>query len=107
MDAKDEPSPGLSLKERGGEGPLTIDSCTILTMAATGALRELHDRMPVNLALGDYAQWLDPTLQDAGALAHMLDPGGVEEFVAEPVSTRVNRVTEVEDPDCILPLFDK
>ncbi|HJQ80032.1 MAG TPA: SOS response-associated peptidase [Lacipirellulaceae bacterium] len=107
MIAKAEPSPNPSLEGRGGEAPLTIESCTIVTTAATGAMRELHDRMPVILAPGDYSQWLDPTLREPSALAHMLEPGEEVELVAEPVSTRVNRVTEVEDPDCILPLFDR
>jgi putative SOS response-associated peptidase YedK len=83
-----------------------IESCTIATTAASGSLSELHDRMPVILAPGDYSQWLDPTLQEPSALAHMLESGEEVELLAEPVSTRVNRVTEVEDPDCILPLFD-
>jgi putative SOS response-associated peptidase YedK len=103
---KAEPSPGPSLKRSGNEGPLTIESCTIVTTAAAGALSELHDRMPVVLAPGDYAQWIDSSVQDPGALNHMLESGEDIELVAEPVSTRVNRVTEVEDPDCILPLFD-
>jgi putative SOS response-associated peptidase YedK len=105
-DGKPEPSPRPSLEGRGTDEPLIIESCTIVTTAATGTLRELHDRMPVILAPGDYSQWLDPALQDPAELAHMLEPGEEIELVAEPVSTRVNRVTEVEDPACILPLFD-
>jgi putative SOS response-associated peptidase YedK len=104
--AKPHRSPGPSEVATGAEGPLTIESCTIVTTSATGTLQKLHDRMPVILAPGDYSQWLDSTLQDPGALAHMLEPGEVVELVAEPVSTRVNRVTEVEDSDYILPLFD-
>jgi putative SOS response-associated peptidase YedK len=102
----DEPSPGPSLQGRGTETALTIESCAIVTTASTGALRELHDRMPVILAPNDYAQWLDSSIEDCGSLAHLLQPGGDDEIIAEPVSTRVNRVTEVEDPQCILPLFD-
>jgi putative SOS response-associated peptidase YedK len=100
---------GLWETWRGGTGddaPLVIESCTIVTTAAAGALRELHDRMPVILAPGDYSQWLDPARKEPSALAPMLESGEEVELVAEPVSTRVNRVTEVEDPDCILPLFD-
>ena len=73
---------------------------------AIGALRELHDRMPIILAPNDYAQWLDPAIEDCSTLAHLLQPGGEDELVTDPVSTRVNRVTDVEDPQCILPLFD-
>jgi putative SOS response-associated peptidase YedK len=106
LDAGAEPSPSTSLEGRGTESPLKIESCTIVTTAAAGALRELHDRMPVILAPGDYSQWLDRGLQDPSALGRMLESGEEVELVAEPVSTRVNRVTEVEDPNCILPLFD-
>jgi putative SOS response-associated peptidase YedK len=102
----DEPSPRPSLEGTGADAPLTIESCAIVTTASIGALRELHDRMPVILASNDYAQWLDPTIEDCGSLAHLLQPGGDDEIIAEPVSTRVNGVTEVEDPNCILPLFD-
>lgn len=107
MDADRGLSPGLALKGKRKQSPLTIESCTIVTTAATGAMRELHDRMPVILAPGDYSPWLDPSLQEPNTLAHMLESGEEVELVAEPVSTRVNRVTEVEDPDCILPLFDQ
>jgi putative SOS response-associated peptidase YedK len=106
--AEHEPSPSPSLKGRGTEEEqLTIESCAIVTTASTGALRELHDRMPVILAPNDYAPWLDPALEDCASLAHLLQPGGEDQLIAEPVSTRVNRVTEVEDPECILPLFDQ
>jgi putative SOS response-associated peptidase YedK len=107
MDAKQEPSPSPSLERKGTEGPLAIESCAIVTTASTGALSELHDRMPVILAPNDYAQWLDPSIEDCSSLAHLLQPGGIDELIAEPVSTRVNRVTELEDPQCILPLFDQ
>jgi putative SOS response-associated peptidase YedK len=102
-----ETSPGSSIEGIASAAPLTIESCAIVTTASAGELRELHDRMPVILAPNDCAQWLDPSLEDCGSLAHLLQPGGDDELVAEPVSTRVNRVTDTEDPQCILPLFDQ
>ncbi len=36
-----------------------LRTCTILTTAANSALAGLHDRMPVILAPGAEAQWLD------------------------------------------------
>ena len=115
---KREPSPGPSLQGRGrdvpslqgrgNEEPLTIESCTIVTTAAADALRELHDRMPVILAPGDYALWLDCSIDEPARLQHLLQPSGTEELVAEPVSTHVNRVAN-DDPRCIAPeraLFD-
>jgi putative SOS response-associated peptidase YedK len=80
--------------------PLTIESCTIVTTAANKALSDLHDRMPVILAPGDYLAWLDPSPQDPAALQHLLQPAGKDEFVAEPVGTHVNRVVN-DDPLCI------
>lgn len=77
-----------------------IESCTIVTTEATATLRELHDRMPVVLAPCDYAMWLDPKVEDPGALKHLLAPCGEEELVAEPVGTHVNRVAN-DDPRCV------
>jgi putative SOS response-associated peptidase YedK len=83
-----------------GDSPLTIESCTIVTTAANTKLRHLHDRMPVILAPGDYALWLDAAVQDPAALSHLLAPCHDEELEAEPVSMRVNRVAN-DDPLCI------
>ena len=83
------------------DGPsLGIESCTIVTTAANQTLRELHDRMPVILANGDYAAWMDSKMQDSAALQHLLAPCGEHELVAEPVGTHVNRVAN-DDPRCI------
>jgi len=82
------------------EGELTIESCTIVTTSANSTLRDLHDRMPVILAPGDYATWLDTKIEDPGALEHMLAPCGDGELVAEPVGTHVNKVAN-DDPGCI------
>jgi putative SOS response-associated peptidase YedK len=83
-----------------GDSPLTIESCTIVTTSANHRLRELHDRMPVVLAPGDYAAWLDPRNEDTSTLAPLLAPCGDDELVAEPVSTHVNRVAN-DDAACI------
>jgi putative SOS response-associated peptidase YedK len=90
------------LWERWGDssGSPAIESCTIVTTDANPALRDLHDRMPVVLAPGDYALWLDPGVAEPARLAHLLAPCGAEELVAEPVSTHVNRVAN-DDPRCI------
>ena len=77
-----------------------VESCTIVTTSANQSLRDLHDRMPVILAPGDYALWLDRTIQDSAKLAHLLAPAPDDELVAEPVSTHVNRVAN-DDPRCI------
>jgi putative SOS response-associated peptidase YedK len=78
--------PDSSSQGAAGSG-LTIESCTIVTTAANAALRELHDRMPVILAAGDYALWLDPKVENPGELQHLLAPCGDDELVAEPVNS--------------------
>lgn len=83
-----------------GSEPLTVESCTIVTTSANKTLEPLHDRMPVILAPDDYAQWLDPAVEEPAAIAHLLAPCGDEELLAEPVSTHVNRVAN-DDPRCI------
>jgi putative SOS response-associated peptidase YedK len=89
-----------SSKPTADDPPLTIESCTIVTTAANNALSNLHDRMPVILAPGDYAEWLDTSVQEPIALQHLLQSCGDDELVAEPVSTHVNRVAN-DDPRCI------
>ncbi len=101
--SRGEPSPDPSLQGSGNAEPsaeLTIESCTIVTTSANAALRELHDRMPVILAPGDYGLWLDPKVEDPAQLQHLLAPCGEDELLAEAVSTHVNRVAN-DDPRCV------
>jgi putative SOS response-associated peptidase YedK len=58
--------------------------------------------MPLVLAPGAYAAWLDPALDAAGARALLSTPP-VADWVAEPVSTLVNSVAH-DEPACIAPL---
>jgi len=77
-----------------------IESCTIVTTTANRTLRELHERMPVILAPGDYSTWLDAKIEDPAALQTLLAPCGEDELVAEPIGTHVNKVAN-DDPRCI------
>ncbi len=98
-----EPSPGPSLGGRGSSEAsdgLTIESCTIVTTAANRTMRKLHERMPVILAPGEYATWLDATIEDPAVLQPLLAPRGEDELVAEPIGTHVNKVAN-DDPRCI------
>jgi len=81
-------------------GSLTIESCTIVTTDANATLSELYERMPVVLAPGDYATWLDPKIEDPQTLQHLLAPCSEDELAIQPVSTHVNRVAN-DDPRCI------
>lgn len=67
---------------RGADGSV-IRSFTILTTAASAALRPLHERMPVVLEPADWAGWLDP----AGKL-----PPVTAGFRTWQVSAAVNNV---------------
>ncbi len=87
-------------KDRAAGDALTIESCTIVTTAASNALTALHDRMPVILEPGDYELWLDPKVQDPATIQHLIAPNDDEAIIAEPVSTHVNRVAN-DDPRCV------
>jgi putative SOS response-associated peptidase YedK len=45
-----------------------IDTCTVLTRDSGGAVRALHDRMPVILPEGVHDAWLDPGTTDPASL---------------------------------------
>jgi len=49
-----------------------IQSCAVLTTAARGAMRELHERMPVYIAPGDYEAWLDCSNDNTAAADRLL-----------------------------------
>ena len=80
-----------------------IETCTILTTAANTVLAPIHDRMPVIVPHGEYARWLDTSLQDTGSLAPLLVPYPPEEMLAFPVSFRVNAPSN-DDEGCVAPL---
>jgi putative SOS response-associated peptidase YedK len=72
---------------RGPEGP--IESCAILTCPANARLGAIHDRMPVILAVEDYAAWLDPARRGAELTARLV-PLAAEAIELHPVDRRVN-----------------
>lgn len=77
-------------------------SFTIITGPANALVKPFHDRMPVVLDPSAYAAWLDPSLDGDGAFA-LLDLPPVGDWIAERVSTHVNKATN-DDPDCIVPI---
>jgi putative SOS response-associated peptidase YedK len=78
------------------------ETCAIVTTAANELMAQVHDRMPVIIAPGDYEAWLDPSNPQPQAL---LVPFPSEEMNAYRVSTRVNNARN-EDPGLIEPLPD-
>jgi putative SOS response-associated peptidase YedK len=86
----------------GGDGSY-LETCTILTTEPNELMQPIHNRMPVIIHPEDYALWLDPTVQNAGNLQHLLRPYEGEAMQVHPVSTTVNNARN-ETPDCIEPL---
>lgn len=92
---------GIWERWRGPAGE-ELNSFAILTTEAKGAIREIHDRMPVMLHPDSYAAWLDPAMTDGPDVLAQLRLLDMEEIVAEPVSTHVNAVRN-DDPHCFDP----
>lgn len=102
------PAPGRTAPSgAGGEARaranVVLYTCTIITTEANGALRSIHERMPVILPPEAYDLWLDQDVDDPAALLPLLKPRPDDELVAYPVSTLVNDVRN-DSPDCIRPL---
>jgi putative SOS response-associated peptidase YedK len=77
-----------------------LRSCSIVTTAANGSVRHLHDRMPVILSAADEDAWLDPATApgELHALLAAADPS----LVFRPVSRAVNDARH-DEPDCLDP----
>jgi putative SOS response-associated peptidase YedK len=80
-----------------------LDTVAIVTAAASPELAVLHHRVPVTIAPGDFASWLDCGDDNADAVMALLTPPREGEFVWHEVSTRVNRVAN-DDEQLILPI---
>jgi putative SOS response-associated peptidase YedK len=83
-----------------GPGGEVIESCAVLTTAASEAARAVHDRMPVILRPEDFGAWLDPGPQGPELLLPLLRPSGGLAFF--PVSGYVNSPRN-EGPRCVEP----
>lgn len=77
-----------------------LESCTIITTAATGSLARLHHRVPVVLSQPAFTRWLDPGLQEVAALEDLLRAPADEMLTAYPVSRRVNNARN-EGPELV------
>lgn len=63
-------------------------TCTILTAAATGALSEVHDRMPITVDRSQWAEWLDPALAEPPRPL----PTAIDDLEIRPVGPAVGNV---------------
>ena len=91
-----------SWNDKESDDDTVYKSCTIITTAAKGSVRELHHRMPVVLSPDFYGPWLDTEIQDPKALTIILQKGMRHDLKYHPVSKRVNAVKN-NDPSCIEP----
>jgi putative SOS response-associated peptidase YedK len=89
-----------SWRPRTEEPVEPLRSCAIVTIAATGPVRALHDRMPVILARDAEDAWLDPETPEP-ALHELLAAAGTT-LVTRPVSRAVNDARH-DAPDCLGP----
>jgi putative SOS response-associated peptidase YedK len=93
---------GLSETWVGPNGE-ELDTVAIVTAAACGDLAALHPRVPVTIAPGDHARWLDGDAIDAGEAMLLLRAPDDGEFGWHEVSTRVNRVAN-DDAQLLRPI---
>jgi len=83
-------------------------SASIITTQATDDIGQIHDRMPMVIAPGSWADWLDPANNEKEPLLATMRPattsghGGLASY---PVSTAVNSVRN-NGPSLIEPLGD-
>jgi len=92
---------GIWERWTGREGE-AVESFAILTTQAQGAIREIHDRMPVMLDPMAYGPWLDSSVTDPKQVLDKIRLLPTESLVAEPVSKYVNAVRN-DDPHCFDP----
>lgn len=91
---------GLWDQWTGGETPL--HSFTIITTTANELVARVHGRMPVILAPGDEAAWLDAQLTDSAKLHALLRPYPAADMKSTAVSPRVGDVN-VQGPELLQP----
>jgi len=71
----------------------------VITTDANQLVAEIHDRMPLILAPGDYARWLSDELDPHG----LMRPFPAGSMRMWPISTRVNKPGN-DDPSIIAPI---
>jgi putative SOS response-associated peptidase YedK len=77
-----------------------VESCTIIVTDANKLLAPIHERMPLIIAVENYARWLDPDIQDPDRLRTLLRPFPAGRMQAHTVSQHVNN-PENDNPECI------
>lgn len=76
-----------------------VETCAVVTTEAKGAIRRIHDRMPLVLTGAERERWLTGAPGEAGELLRVTHARDLE---LTPVSTWVNDVKH-DDPRCLDP----
>ena len=79
----------------------TIRSFTIITTAANEALAPIHHRMPVIIAPQDYGAWLSGAPDTVKALMRPCPSDWLKSWRVTP---RVNKVGDLDGPECVAPM---
>ncbi|HUO47313.1 MAG TPA: SOS response-associated peptidase [Acidimicrobiales bacterium] len=77
---------------RAEEQGAWLRSCTIVTTDAGPDLVAVHDRMPVIVEVDAFDDWLDPGLEETGALRPLLAPSPAGTLASHRVDRAVNNV---------------
>lgn len=91
---------GLWERWQGADGS-DVDTCSIVTVDANDALRDIHHRMPVILDQGQFDGWLSGAEEAAAGL--MRPYAGPRSFDIRPISRRLNDVRN-DDADLAEPV---
>ena len=92
-----------SWRPKGASSELEpLRSCAIVTTAAAGPVRALHDRMPVILDPADEPAWIDPSTPSEQLHLLMAEPAAAATLAYRPVSRNVNDARH-DAPDCLDP----
>jgi len=89
------------LWETWQDGAVKLETCAVLTTAANGLVRPLHDRMPAVLDPKDFAAWLVPSGEKERDL-QLLRPYPADAMTAAEANPWVNDARH-EGPQCIEP----
>ncbi len=94
---------GLWERWKSPEGK-ELETCTILTTAATSLVRQLHDRMPVILHREEFDLWLNRDIDDVTRLTELFHPYPTDQLEKHVVAKDVSRPSN-DYPDCIISTF--
>jgi putative SOS response-associated peptidase YedK len=83
-----------------------VDTVAIVTAPASEDLAALHDRVPVSIAVSDFARWLDCGAFDVEEIMPLLAPPEAGEFTWHEVSSRVNSAVN-DDAQLLLPISEE